>query len=170
MLAEPAGDVLPDLLRPGLDLVICGSAAGKVSAAVGAYYAGPGNRFWPILHETGLTPRRLAPAEYPLLMEFGIGLTDMCKTASGADSDLPRAADDRAGFLARIEAARPRVVAFNGMRAARILLGAGPVAYGRQPGDLSGSVLFVLPSTSGLARRWWDPATWHALAAFVRGR
>ena len=97
----------------------------------------------------------------------------MCKTASGADVDLPRAADDRAGFLARIDAVRPRAVAFNGMRAARILLGAGPVAYGRQPpalsGGLSGATLFVLPSTSGMARRWWDPAPWHAMAAFVRG-
>jgi len=169
MPAQPAGDVLPDLLLPGLDLVICGSAAGRVSAAVGAYYAGPGNKFWPVLHETGLTPRRLAPAEFPLLLAFGIGLTDMCKTASGADADLPAGSDDLDGFRARIAAARPRAVAFNGMRAARILLGGGPVAYGRQPDRLSGAALFVLPSTSGMARRWWDPAPWQAMAAFVRG-
>ena len=28
--------------------------------------------------------------------------------------------------------------------------------------------VFVLPSTSGLACRSWDPAPWHALAARLR--
>lgn len=41
--------VPPDLLAPHLRLVFCGTAAGNVSAARGAYYAGPGNQFWPIL-------------------------------------------------------------------------------------------------------------------------
>ena len=36
----PMSHVLPDLLRPGLRLVVCGTAAGAVSAAKGAYYAG----------------------------------------------------------------------------------------------------------------------------------
>jgi double-stranded uracil-DNA glycosylase len=54
-------DILPDLLADGLDLVICGTAAGAVSAARGAYYAGPGNRFWATLADTGLTPRRSCP-------------------------------------------------------------------------------------------------------------
>jgi len=57
-------DVLPDVLRPGLRLVICGSAASAVSAARGAYYAGPGNKFWRILAETGLTPHQLEPARF----------------------------------------------------------------------------------------------------------
>ncbi len=55
----PMTHVLLDLLRPGLRVVFCGTAAGAVSAAKGAYYAGPGNRFWPMLAKTGLTPRQL---------------------------------------------------------------------------------------------------------------
>src|SRR5882672_9978757 len=66
--------ILPDLLVPGLTLVFCGTAPSSVSAARRAYYAGPGNRFWSILAETGLTPRRLEPEEYGLLPQFGIGL------------------------------------------------------------------------------------------------
>src|SRR4051794_32803818 len=69
-------NVLPDVLRPGLRLVICGSAAGVVSAARGEYYAGPGNKFWDILAVTGLTPRRLLPHEFRDVLDFGIGLTD----------------------------------------------------------------------------------------------
>jgi G:T/U-mismatch repair DNA glycosylase len=45
-------EVLPDLLRPGLRIVFCGTAAGTASARAGAYYAGPGNAFWPTLAGT----------------------------------------------------------------------------------------------------------------------
>ena len=37
--------VLPDLIKPGLKIVFCGTAAGTVSAKRGAYYAHPQNRF-----------------------------------------------------------------------------------------------------------------------------
>src|SRR3954464_11234255 len=85
-----AAPVLPDVLVPGLKLVFCGTAPSPTSAARGAYYAGPGNRFWDILAETGLTPRRLAPEEYGLLPQFGIGLTDIVKSQSGVDADIAR--------------------------------------------------------------------------------
>ena len=65
-----------DVLTTGLDLVICGTAASSVSAQRGQYYAGPGNRFWTILWETGLTDRLLEPPEYGSLLDYRIGLTD----------------------------------------------------------------------------------------------
>ena len=71
--------VLPDLLAPGLVTIFCGSAVGAASARRGYPYAGPGNKFWPMLAETGFTPRRLAPEEYRDLLDFGIGLTDINK-------------------------------------------------------------------------------------------
>jgi len=67
--------ILPDVLAPGLSIVFCGTAAGTESARRRAYYAHPQNRFWRVLHEAGLTPRRLAPAEFALLPDFGLGLT-----------------------------------------------------------------------------------------------
>ena len=68
--------MLEDVLVHGLSLVICGMAAGPVSAARGEYYAGRGNKFWRTLFEVGLTPRQLAPAEFRLLPTWGIGLTE----------------------------------------------------------------------------------------------
>ena len=59
--ASSPAHVLPDLLRPGLRIVFCGTAAGNVSAARGAYYAHPQNRFWSALYAFGLTPRQLEP-------------------------------------------------------------------------------------------------------------
>ena len=98
---------LPDLLQPGLKLVICGSAAGAKSAALGAYYAGPGNKFWRILHESGLTPRRLAPAEFPELLAHGIGLTDLAKAYAGADAGIRARDDDAVGLRAKIAQLQP---------------------------------------------------------------
>jgi TDG/mug DNA glycosylase family protein len=146
--------------------VFCGSAAGAASARRGAYYAGPGNRFWPTLFETGILPRPLAPEEFRAVLGHGIGLTDLAKFASGADSALDRAADDPEAFRRKMEAARPRAVAFVGRRAARVVLGR-PVEPGRQNERIGAAAVFVLPSPSGAARGYWDPEPWHALAAFL---
>ena len=146
--------------------MFCGSAAGAASARLGAYYAGPGNRFWPTLFETGILPRRLAPEEFRGALDHGIGLTDLAKFASGADSALARAADDPEAFIRKIETAQPRAVAFVGCRAAKVVLGRA-VEPGRQEDWIGASVVFVLPSPSGAARGYWDPEPWRALATFL---
>jgi TDG/mug DNA glycosylase family protein len=62
--------VLDDLLKHGLKLVVCGTAAGARSAELKQYYAGPGDKFWRTLFELGLTPRQLAPGEAELLLDL----------------------------------------------------------------------------------------------------
>ena len=109
--------VLPDLLAPGLKLVIVGTAAGRASALKGCYYAGPGNRFWRTLHEVGLTPIELRPDEYARLIDYGIGLTDLAKGAFGADADLKPADFDRIRLRSVIKTTAPYAVAFNGKNA-----------------------------------------------------
>jgi double-stranded uracil-DNA glycosylase len=161
-------EILPDVLAPGLRVVFCGVAPGRVSAARRAYYAGPGNKFWPMLHKTGLTPRRFTPQEYPEVLALGIGLTDVCKTAFGADNELARAAFDPAGFMRKMERYRPRAIAFDGKFAAKMAFGVKTIAYGRQPDALFGAAVFVLPSPSGRAVRFWDERYWFEVAAFVQ--
>lgn len=148
--------------------MICGTAASPESARKGAYYAGPGNRFWEILHESGLTPGRLAPPQYERLLELGIGLTDVVKDQSGVDRDLRFEARQRAALVARIERYAPRFVCFNGKTAARRALAVRTVSYGRQAARIGSSEVFVAPSTSAAARRWWDPGPWLELARVVR--
>ena len=79
----PTGDVLPDLLKPGVVTVFCGSAAGNCSAKQGKYYADESNLFWGILAEICLTPRKFKPKEYTKLAKLRIGLTDLNKTQFG---------------------------------------------------------------------------------------
>ena len=155
--------VLPDLLRPGLALVFCGTAAGERSAREGAYYAHPGNLFWRALHEAGITPRRLAPAEFPQLLDLGIGLTDLAKRHSGNDADLPRDAFDVPALRAKVERYQPRLLAFTSKAAARAALGRPITAYGPQPECMGHTRVFALPSPSGQARRHWDLGPWRAL-------
>ena len=169
MAATDPADVLPDVLGPDLRVVFCGSAAGAKSARVGAYYAGPGNMFWPTLHRVGLTPRLLVPAEFHTVLRYGIGLTDLCKTESGADADLSRQADDTAALAVKIAQHQPAVLAFNGKRAARVFLGAETLDYGEQARRIGETEIHVLPSTSGAARRWWDETFWRRVADAVRG-
>lgn len=114
---------LPDVLPFGLKAVICGTAAGTTSAALGAYYADPRNKFWNILQQAGLTPRKLAPNEFVALHKFGLGLTDIAKTVSGTDANLPLGAFNVAGFVDKVRHCQPGIVAFNGKEAARVLYG-----------------------------------------------
>jgi TDG/mug DNA glycosylase family protein len=162
--------VLPERLKPGLDLVFCGTAAGRQSALTRTYYAHPQNKFWRTLHQVGLTPRLLTPSEYEQLWDLGIGLTDIAKFAYGMDHQLPPHALGKRAAKAlrlRIEAIGPRHLAFTSLNAGRAVLGAKAVA-GEQPERLGGTRLWVLPSPSPLAANHWDIEPWRALARALR--
>lgn len=159
--------ILPDLLRPGLALVFCGTAAGRRSAEERAYYAHPGNLFWRALFEAGLTPRRLQPSEFPQLPEFGIGLTDLAKCHAGNDNQLPPDAFDVPALRAKIDRYQPGVLAFTSKNAARAFFGSA-VGYGLQQQRLGQTRFFVLPSPSGQARGHWDLGQWQALSALIQ--
>jgi double-stranded uracil-DNA glycosylase len=160
--------VLEDLLRPALQVVFCGTAAGTASARAKAYYAGPGNAFWRTLFATGLTPMQLAPSEYERLLGYGIGLTDLCKVRHGSDAEVGAEDLDVAGLRARIAAVRPVHLAFNGKNGARAAL-EREVAIGPQEERIGSARVWVLPSTSAAARRYWDIDPWQELARVCTG-
>ena len=163
--------LVPDLLAPTLKLVFCGTAPSKASAAAKAYYAKPGNKFWPTLHAVGITPRRFAPQEFPALLPLGIGLTDLCKVHSGTDAELPKGAFDIFAFKLKLKKYRPEIVAFTSKNAAQNYFGHA-VDYGwyngEQAGDQALVRFFVLTSPSGLATRFFDIEIWQELANGVR--
>ncbi len=132
--------------------MFCGTAAGAESARRGAYYAGPGNRFWPVLAEAGFTPRRFAPEEFRELLGLGIGLTDLAKHASGVDKSLLPSDFNAERLRMAIGMWLPGAVAFTSATAARIFLGReAPFGEIAEPGLPR---LFVLPSPSGANGHW----------------
>lgn len=163
--------VLPDVLQPRLRVVFCGTGVGAMSAQVGAYYAGHGNQFWKVLFQISLTPRRLDPHEFRTLPTYGLGLTDLVKTRSGFDKAISSSDFDILGFCSKIKGFSPKVVAFNGKAAARAFFGYS-VGYGGPKCDsrIGETVIFVLPSTTAAAGRFWEESHWRELADFVDGR
>lgn len=158
--------LVPDLLMPGLKLVLCGTAPSHASAKAKAYYAKPGNRFWPALFAAGLTPRLFQPSEYAELLQLQIGLTDLCKVYSGVDDVLPEDAFDVPALRAKIERYQPRWLAFTSKNAARAVL-ERDVAYGVQRERMGDTRLFVLTSPSGQATRFWRIDVWQELGRLV---
>ena len=63
---------------------------------------------------------------------------------------------------------QPRVLCFNGKRAAREFLGTKAVAFGAQRERIGVTVLYVAPSTSGAANGSWDISYWRDVAERVK--
>jgi TDG/mug DNA glycosylase family protein len=141
------------ILRPGLDVVFVGYNPSLPAWRTGHYYANPGNRFYRLLFEAGLTPRLLSPAEDRTLPAYGIGAVDLLAVPS-ARADLVPAAEFRAAapaLLRRLADLAPRAICCNGVGVHRHLFGAPPERLGHQPDRSVGPAdLFVVPSTSGL--------------------
>jgi TDG/mug DNA glycosylase family protein len=156
--------MLPDLLAPDLEVLFCGTAAGHASARRGHYYAGPGNRFWPMLWETGLTPHLFRPQDDYLLPGLGLGLTDLAKGVSGMDRDIPPAAYAPKALAALIAKLAPKRLAFTSLTAAKIALGTRCPAGLTQTDTYPGLPIWVLPSPSGAARGHFSAHPWHDLA------
>jgi double-stranded uracil-DNA glycosylase len=164
-----ATTMLPDVLSQNLDVVFVGTAAGKRSAMLGAYYAGRGNRFWQTLYEVGLTRRLYAPHEFRQLPAIGFGFTDLCKTQSGMDREIDQW--DRVGFAQRIRAASPHAIAFTSKKAGSIWLGmpTSRIQVGLQPSQADGfPSVFILASPSGAARGSWSIEPWRELAQWLK--
>ncbi len=150
---------LPELLRPGLDLVFVGINPGERSARAGHYYGHPDTGFWPALSASGLVPEPLGPVQPEddrrLPACCGIGFTDVVKRVV-TDSTRVGAAELRAAapaFRRRIAYASPRAVCFTTTRAFDVLYPGvrSSEQWGRQPLEIEGAAAWVMPSTSGRA-------------------
>ena len=71
-------------------MLFCGINPGLYSGATGHHFARPGNRFWPALHAGGFTERVLAPWEKDLLLERGVGITNIVARTTATAAELTR--------------------------------------------------------------------------------
>lgn len=162
--------ILPDLLKENLNIVFCGTAAGNKSAERKAYYAGGGNLFYPTLAICGFTPRILKPQEFPELLNYNIGLTDLVKHHFGMDKDLKEEHFDTKSFEDKIFKYQPQLVCFNGKEAAKVYFNlkyTKQVNYGLQDKTIDKTRLYVAPSTSSQAIAYWDESIWQQLKTLI---
>ncbi len=167
-LLEFQNATVPDLVGPGLKLLFVGINPGLWTAATGAHFARPGNRFYPALAAAGITDYRIdagdgmPEADRRHLAARGVGITNLVPRASARADELS-AAELREGAVRlahRVAAWQPRVVAIAGVTAYRQAFGMPRATLGRQPEDITGAQLWVVPNPSGLNAH-------HSLAALA---
>lgn len=139
---------LPDYVRPGLRLLICGLNPSPYAAETGIPFGRPGNRFWPAALAAGLLSR---DRDVAAALEAGIGFTDWVKRTTRRAQEL-RAGEferGRARVHALVAHCRPRALCMVGLQGYRTL-----VDRRAQPGwttqPIEGCPVYLMPSTSGL--------------------
>ena len=158
-------DVLPSPADPPLSVLFCGINPGLVSAATGHHFARPGNRFWPVLHAAGFTPRLLRPAEQAELAALGLGITNMAPRATARADELSTAELVAGGARLRelVARVRPAWLAVVGITAYRTAFAEPTAAVGPQEAWGTAGV-WVLPNPSGLNAHYQQPALTAAYA------
>lgn len=170
---------LNDAMAPNLIGIFVGLNPGLMTAAKGHAYSHPSNRFWHLLHSSGLTDRRLKPVEDTTLpAKYQLGNTNIVARPTRNGNELSKMEMDAAVHLleAKVKRYRPESVIIVGKSIWesiwRVRHGRGikkhEFHYGWQDERMSpihrpveidgefidyweGARLFVATSTSGLA-------------------
>ncbi|MFF5480451.1 G/U mismatch-specific DNA glycosylase [Streptomyces sp. NPDC012935] len=154
---EAARDrLVPDVVADGLHVLFCGINPGLMTAATGHHFARPGNRFWPVLHLSGFTPRLLKPSEQEELLSYGLGITNVVARASARADELSAQEYRDGGRLlaTKVVRLRPRWLAVVGVTAYRAAFDDRKAQVGPQERVIGGTRVWVLPNPSGLNAHW----------------
>lgn len=145
--------VTPTVAR-GLDVIFVGINPGRYSAASGHHFSGPGNHFWRLLAESGLTPVALRPEEDHRLLGFGLGVMNIVDRPSPGSDGLTTGELKRGGarLRERIDSLSPRLICLLGKEVYRHYAGLGPsipLDWGSQPRQtVAGVDEFLAPNPS----------------------
>jgi TDG/mug DNA glycosylase family protein len=144
--------VLRDRCKPGVQILFVGINPGVRSDAIGHHFAGYSNRFWKLLHESGLTPELLRAEDDARLCDWEFGITNLiARMTPGIDTLKPHEYPAGLRILRRkVRRWKPAVVAFVGVSLYRVIFERkGPVTPGLQSEIFEGAKVFVLPNPSG---------------------
>jgi TDG/mug DNA glycosylase family protein len=161
------GVTIPDLVGPGLRVLLVGINPSLWSGAVGAHFGRPSNRLWRTLHEAGFTDRLLHPSESDVLLAAGVGVTNLVARSTARADELDKA-EIRDGVVPLhwlVERWQPAWVAFLGLSSYRVAFAQPQAGVGRQPDRFAGARVWLLPNPSGLNAHYQQPALTEAYAA-----
>jgi len=148
-------DPIQDHLKEHLDVVFVGFNPSIRSSETGHHFANPNNRFWKILFEAGITPRKFVPEEDSTLLELGYGLTNIvARPTKGADEITKEEYKNGKEILQKkIQKLKPLIVCFVGKGVYQEYSGKRNIPWGVQDTSVvTGTIDFVAPSSSGLVR------------------
>lgn len=152
-------EAIPEHLRANLDVIFVGFNPSIRSSETGHHYANPNNRFWKILFEAGITPRKYHSSEDHQLLELGYGMTNIVSRPTKAADEITKE-EYRQGKLElkqKIEKYSPKIVCFVGKGVYQQYSGKKDIPWGKQAESVvAGTIDFVAPSSSGLVRMKMD--------------
>ncbi|MFE7328756.1 G/U mismatch-specific DNA glycosylase [Streptomyces sp. NPDC057565] len=148
--------IVPDVVAGGLRVLFCGINPSLMTGATGHHFARPGNRFWPVLHLSGFTPRQLKPSEQRELLTYGLGITNVVARATARADELTAEEFREGGLIltAKVEQLRPQWLAVVGVTAYRTAFGERHAQIGPQDRTIGGARVWALPNPSGLNAHW----------------
>ena len=150
---------VPDIVRPGLEVLFVGINPGLYTAAIGHHFGRPGNRFWPALNASGLLRSPLTPYESERLLESNLGITNLVRRATAAASELTR--EELRRGARRVERLilryKPRQSAFLGLGLYRDAFDRADARVGLQRETIGSTRLWVFPNPSGLNAHFQVP-------------
>lgn len=144
------------MVADGLSVLFCGINPGLMTAATGHHFARPGNRFWPVLHLSGFTPRLMQPSEQEDLLSYGLGITNVVARATARADELS-AEEYREGgrrLALKVTRRKPRWLAVVGVTAYRAAFDDRKAQVGPQERVIGETRVWVLPNPSGLNAHW----------------
>jgi len=143
---------IPDLIKPGLKVILAGINPSLYSGAIGKHFARPGNRFWPALHLGGWTSRQLSPWEDDELLASGVGITNLVARTTARADELSdeELREGRKLLEAKVKRYEIPCVAFVGITAYRIAYEDRQAKIGEQETRCGNAKVWVLPNPSGL--------------------
>jgi TDG/mug DNA glycosylase family protein len=152
------GAFVPDLLGPDVRLLFVGINPGLWTAATQTHFAHPVNRFYPALLKAGIIDRPINQStgmdddDRDYLRSRGIGITNLVRraTARADELDAEELREGGEALVRLVAERRPKVVAVAGITAYRSAFGQKKAVLGRQPEDVAGAQLWVVPNPSGL--------------------
>ncbi|NRD80250.1 mismatch-specific DNA-glycosylase [Bacillus sp. BRMEA1] len=129
--------------------------SGIRSSETGHHFANPNNRFWKILFEAGLTPRKFSASEDDLMLELGLGITNIVARPTKAADEIRKEEyeEGREILKKKIAALKPEIVCYVGKGVYLEFSGRKAAPWGfQEKAVVPGTLDFVAPSSSGLVR------------------
>lgn len=158
-------NLVPDIIKPSLNILFVGFNPGLRSAETGHHFAGYSNRFWRLLAESGLTPRQLKPEEGNDLLDYGYGITNIVARPSKAAAEISKQeyAEGSKILKEKLTRYQPKIACYAGIGVYREFSAKKAVVCGLQSDSLVIGVSdFVVPSPSGLNRiSFADQLYWY---------
>jgi double-stranded uracil-DNA glycosylase len=148
-------DMIADHLKEKLIVVFIGFNPSIRSGQVGHHYANPNNRFWRILHESGLTSRKYTPSEDKDLLNAGYGFTNIVSRPTKAADEITKQeyASGREQLKQKLELYKPKIACYVGKGVYQEFKQKRDIPWGSQSNSVvPGTIDFVAPSSSGLVR------------------